>query len=338
MFKSLKQNIKQRPTKFLVLILALIIPVLFFTRQKENTNQTTNKTLLPPPDISINSSITTPKRSISNLNQSLPNYAPITPLQPTNSKIIEIQVYSIAEEMNFNQSPTIKQADANPYYKWDSDRGYFYANQSTGQFDIKIIQNKSTSSIIGESDGKQLALNWLNKNLPKSSFLLEKTSYLKSQVVELVPTNSTQSADYYQFEFSPTINNTPIVDVNQETSLIKITVSKNGYIFSVNHPLPLSIYQTAATNQPEYPLKTLTQINQEIGLNLPIITLLDDETNELISSKTSIKNAKYSHIDLAYQLSSDQNHLVPVFKLTGTAQLENGLVVSITAYLSAIDQ
>ena len=91
MFKSLKQNIKQRPTKFLVLILALIIPVLFFTRQKENTNQTTNKTLLPPPDISINSSITTPKRSISNLNQSLPNYAPITPLQPTNSKIIELK-------------------------------------------------------------------------------------------------------------------------------------------------------------------------------------------------------------------------------------------------------
>lgn len=325
----------------LALIIILIITLLFLISKPLPTTDQQFGTL-PQPSITSFSELLKPLESTSK--------APSLPADKTTVVVYQLPTPSgfelqdflnpIATEFNFTQPAEETTFNSAPHLLWSLGPNYLALNLQTGQFYLKLKpQLSSDSTNIIESDAFQIAKRWLTNHQllhPDSSY---KTTYLKNYGSQFELTPDANSADIYQFHFFPAINNFPIFSTQLQDSPITVAVTNQGDIIEIDYQLPPLFYSDYLKNNPlqtsTYPLKDQSQLSQEITQGLPVIASSQLSLGKYPASTTNIKKVSYDQIVLGYQADPNQNLLLPVFQLKGTATLEDGQTTQVTAYLPA---
>lgn len=328
----------------LALIILLIITLLFFISKPPPTTDQQFGTL-PQPSITSFSEFLKPLESTSDAPSLPADKTTIAVYQLPTPSNFELQDFlnPIATEFNFTQPAEETTFNSTPHLLWNIGPNYLALNLQTGQFYLKLKpQLSSGSTNIIESDAFQIANRWLinHQLLPSNSSY--KATYLKAYDSQFELTPDAGAADIYQFHFFPTINNLPIFSTQLQDSPVTVAVTNQGNIIEIDYQLPTLFYSDYLKNNSlqasTYPLKTQAQLSQEITQGLPIIASSQLSPGKYPASTTNIKKASYEQITLGYQADPNQNLLLPVFQLKGTAVLEDGITTQITAYLPAATQ
>ena len=247
----------------------------------------------------------------------------------------------MAQSLNFIEPPQEMVFNSVPHLVWKKGTSTLSLNLQTGQFYIKVSASEfSDSTQVIEPDALTIAKTWLADHRLMDQDTPHQTSYYQSHEGQLEPVADPALADTYQFSFFPTLNRLPLFSTNLDNAPIAISVTSAGNIFIVDYQLPALLYSTYLTNPGElktttYPLKTADQVSQDIQAGLPTVTLLKTGPRAYPTTATKVTSADYQHLTLGYQAQANQGMLLPVFQLTGTAQLETGNTAEITAYLPA---
>ncbi|MBU2052207.1 hypothetical protein KKH13_03330 [Patescibacteria group bacterium] len=227
------------------------------------------------------------------------------------------------------------------YFTWNNENGYLMVNKNTGQFVLKIQPPTPRGGIdINETDALTVAKNWLVKYQlmdPETEYLV---SYLEPGD-ELQPTPTKTPGNFYQFHFLPRLNNYPLFPGNYEPGPVSVIITNQGEVFYINYQLPPLFYaqylkQPQSVTGKDYKLKTTVQIDTAINNNQAVIISSQLESGEWQTSTAKVKQVNYQKSVLGYSAEPQNNLIIPVLQLRGTALLDDGETTQITAYLPAL--
>lgn len=227
------------------------------------------------------------------------------------------------------------------HFTWNNEDDYLMANKITGQFVLKIQPQILTKGIdVNETDALTVAKNWLVKYGLINPETESQTSYLAAGE-ELQPTPIKTPGAYYQFYFLPKLKDYPVFPANYEPGPISIIITNQGEVFYVNYQLPPLFYtqylkQPKAVTGKDYKILTAAQVEAAIKNNQAVIVSSQLESGEWQTSTATVKQVNYQQSVLGYSVEPQGTLIVPVFRLQGTAGLEDGTKTQVTAYLPAL--
>lgn len=243
----------------------------------------------------------------------------------------------IADELKFPNNPQTINIDQVPHLYWENSPNSFAVDLITGSFSLNLKKNATLSSQVSETDALLFAKNWLINHRMISDETAYETSYYQDINYELSVTDNPDQADAYIFSFFPTINNLPIFITDSFDPPISVTVNKFGNITTLSYRLPALFF----ANQPELKqsqksILSAKQIEEKINNKQAVIFSVTDADGIFISSMENLNNLTYKKVELGYSNDFSLGYFLPVFRLTGTAELDNGKNVIVTAYLPAL--
>lgn len=316
---------------FLVLVLILV----FFGKRTPQLQST-----LPQPSFPAYFPVQPqPEISFGDLNKVKQKQLAVYQLPKTDRQILIDFFNPIASDLQVK----ITNESTNPdYLSWGNPEKQLSVKLTTGQFTLKIspqLPNRGLS--INEADALIIARNWLNKYKLIDPQTQADVSYLTSDGSELSPTTIKSEGVFFQFNFRPGLDTYPFFPNNLRDGPISVTVTNMGEIFYINYQLPVLFYAQWLINPKflssnNFPIKTTEQINQAITQNQAIIVFSQTENGQAQTSTAKITQVNYKTTVLGYQSQPHNNLIIPIFQLTGTGILEDGTVVTVTAYLPAM--
>ena len=249
----------------------------------------------------------------------------------------------VVANLGFSAPPTPTTMNSSPRLIWTNQSAYFDVDLQTGQFHAKPpTKTFFGDSTVTESQALELAKNWLQQYQLLDTAANYEVTYLQNSGYELEETSTVSSAPFaYRFYFSPEINHLPIFTASSVKAAIIIDVARQGYLFQINYQLPALFYSSYLTspNQLQFQERTIKnsqQITQAINANQATIVSSKNTVGNFAPSNQTIIKANYQQTKLGYQASPVNNQFIPVFQLSGTAALDDGSTVNVTAYLPAL--
>jgi hypothetical protein len=249
----------------------------------------------------------------------------------------------IVANLGFSAPPAPTTLNSSPHLVWANQSAYFDVDLQTGQFIAKpLTKTFFADSTVTESQALDLAKNWLQQYQLLDTDANYEVAYLQNSGYELEESPTDFHSPFaYRFYFSPEINHLPIFTASSAKSTIIIDVARQGYIFQINYQLPALFYSSYLTspNQLQFQERTIKnsqQITQAINTHQATIVSSKTTEGNFAPSNQTIAKVNYQQTKLGYQTSPVNDQFIPVFQLTGTATLNNGSTVKVTAYLPAL--
>ena len=339
---KLKQLFVSKKRLIIVLGAIFLITILLsiFSQSPPSLDQSSET--LPQPQFSPYSKTFQPQKSTLKTTSSTPDKTVSVYKLPSFSNIdLQSRISPIANHLDLTNPPETRTYNSIPHLLWSTGSNYLNLNLNTGQFYLRYTPLvPPITPDLNESDTLQIAQQFLTQHNLINKDTPHKTKYLQTGNYEIDPAQNPDDADFYEFHFYPTLNTLPIYSTSINDSPVIITITKKGQIFELNYQIPVTFYSTYLTNPNSlttstHTIKTQQQINQAISQNLPTIVKSELEPDIPADPSINLKTITYNQITLGYQASPNQNLLIPVFQLQGTAELEDNNIVQITAYLSA---
>lgn len=333
---------KKRLFIILGLVVLLVIVIIFVFMKKPQSSSPAPITTAPsyhPFYSSAPKTVTAPSPSDFNLPQKIAVYS----FSPLTIETIKQFFAPIVTNLGFSAPPTPTTLNSSPHLVWTNQSAYFDVDLQTGQFYAKPpTKTFFADSSVTESQALDLAKNWLQQYKLLDTAANYEVAYLQNSGYELEesPTDS-HSPFAYRFYFSPEINHFPIFTASPAKSTVVIDIARQGYIFQINYQLPALFYSSYLTSPDqlqlqEYAVKNSQQITQSINANQATIVSSKTTEGNFAPSNQTIVKANYQQTKLGYQAKPVNNQFIPVFQLSGTAALDNGSTVNVTAYLPAL--
>jgi len=346
MFKKITLKLKQLFTskKRLIIILGLIFFIVIilsiFSKPAPLPDQPSEA--FPQPSFSPYSKTFKPQKStLKTATPSLDKTVSVYQLPSSSNIDFQSHINPIASQLDFVNPPEQRTYDSIPHLLWAADSNYLNLNLNTGQFYLRYTPpTPPTTPDLNESEALQIAQQFLTQHRLIADNTPHKTKYLQINDYEIDSVQNSIDADFYEFHFYPTLNTLPIYSTSNNDSPIIITITKKGQIFELDYQIPVTFYFTYLTNPDSlttstHTIKNQQQLNQAINQNLPVIIKSELEPDIPADPSVSPKTITYHQITLGYQASPNQNQLLPIFQLQGTAILDDGTTTQITAYLPA---
>lgn len=245
----------------------------------------------------------------------------------------------IATDLKFSGLPEDITIDKIPHLFWQNSPSFLTVNLTTGGFnlDLHFPDLAASSDQVPETDALLFTQNWLSQYNLTTADTQHQTRYFTNVNNELVPTSDPSLAQVYLFSFTPAINNLPIFTTDSFDAPITVTVDKYGNIVSIYYRLPTLFFaQKQEVASQQKPVLTLKQINQAIADKQPVITAVNFSDGNFAPSTANLNHLSYNQITLGYSNDFSLGYFLPVFQLTGTATLDGGESVIVTAYLPAL--
>jgi len=323
---------------FITAVVILLISLLFFALPEKQPSGSLSQPDLKP----YFSKLASPSVSFTQLNSMLPEKKlPVFNVPDPDQNQLADFFQPMAQNLKLPQNPKSKTINSVPFLSWASTDGYLNVNLQTGQFSLKISHPSNKTAYINEIDALNLARNWLEQfNLINQESAVT-IGYLSHGGQELMPQVSPSLGAYFQFNFTPEFNDQPVFStIEHSFSPITIMITNQGQIFYVNYQLPVLALESAGLNSQPVKLKKLSQINQEISANKPVITLAESQPGISQSTLGQPDNITYQQFIPGYQFVrlQNQNLFLPILQLKGTATLDNKLQVDLTAFLSLMQE
>jgi len=349
MFEKIKPILQQlfssKKRLIIILSLLLIIAIILSISSKPTPPSEPSPDALPQPSFSPYSKTFKSQKSTSETpTLSIDKTILVYQLPSFSSLDLQTHLNPIANQLDFTHPPEEKTYNSIPHLLWSIGSNYLDANLTTSQFYLRYgtLVSPGTPDIT-ETTALQIAKTFLTKHNLINHDTPHQTQYLEIAGYQVESTSNPSAADFYEFHFYPTLNSFPLYSTDFKDSPIIISITKKGEIFELNYNLPTIFYSAYLTNPNSlttstHPLKTQSQLNDEINQGLPIITNSELEPGIPAAPYINPKKITYHQINLAYQASPNQKLLLPIFQLQGTAELEDGTTSQITAYLPAIAQ
>jgi len=341
----LQQLFSSKKRLIIVLGLLILVVIVLSISFKPTLPSEQPSEALPQPSFSPYSKTLKPQKSTSKIpNQSIDETILVYQLPSFSNIDLQAHINPIANQLDFTNPPEEKTYNSIPHLLWSIGSNYLDTNLTTNQFYLKYTTFVSPGTPdINEATALQIAKTFLTKHNLISPDTPHQTQYFEIGGYQLDPTSDASAADFYEFHFYPTLNSFTLYSTDLNSSPVIISITKKGEIFELDYKLPVIFYSTYLTDPNSlttstHPLKTQSQLNDEIKQGLPIITNSELEPGIPAPSYINPKKITYHQINLAYQAEPNQNLLLPVFQLQGTAELEDGTTAQITAYLPAIAQ
>lgn len=330
--------------KYLFIFLGLVILslIIFLLAKKPKPSSPAPAAATPsyqPFYSSLPKTITAP--SPTNLDQ--PQKVAVYSLSPLTIDAVKQFFAPIVANLGFSAPPAPTTLNSSPHLIWTNQSAYFDVDLKTGQFNAKpLTKTFFADSSVTESQALDLAKNWLQQYKLLDTGANYEVTYLQNSGYELEESPTDFHDPFaYRFYFSPEINHLPIFTASSAKSTIIIDVASKGYIFQINYRLPALFYSSYLTSpdqlkSQEYSIKNSQQITAAINTHQAVIVSSKTTAGNFAPSNQTIIKVNYQQTKLGYQTSPVNDQFIPVFQLTGTATLNNGSTVNVTAYLPAL--
>ena len=199
----------------------------------------------------------------------------------------------------------------------------------------KISQEKIGPSL-SEEELKQEALKFLqeagfyNEGTPVK---LETTGFLVASGLEFRSVSNIKSADFINFSVLPLLENSEFLTNNTFLAQTNVRLRMDGLITRVGHRF------IGTGRSGVYPLKKISQAKKELNLATPVFVKVLGEDVFGFTESIVLKSASFNKVSLAYYTESVGKGIIgPVYKLEGTAILDNGKRAEVVFLLPAVAQ
>ncbi|MBI2594225.1 hypothetical protein HYW39_00845, partial [Candidatus Curtissbacteria bacterium] len=199
----------------------------------------------------------------------------------------------------------------------------------------KISQEKPGPSL-SEEELKQEALKFLqeagfyNEVTPVK---LETTGFLVASGLEFRSVQNIQNADFITTSVYPVLEDKELLTNNTFTAQTSVRLRKDGLITRVGH----KFIETGSSGV--YPLKKISQVKKELINATPVFVKVLGEDIFGFTESIVLKSASFNKISLAYYTESvGKGIITPVYKLEGTAVLDNTKRAEVIFLLPAVIQ
>lgn len=324
---------------FILVILSLIIFLLAKKPKPSSPAPTAATPSYQPFYSSLPKTVTAP--SPANLDQA--QKIAVYTFPPLTIEIVQQFFAPIVTNLGFSAPPTQTTMNSSPRLIWTNQSAYFDVDLKTGQFHAKpLTKTFFGDSTVTESQALDLAKNWLQQYKLLDTAANYEVAYLQNSGYELEESPTDFRDPFaYRFYFSPEINRFPIFTASLAKSTVVIDIARQGYIFQINYQLPTLFYSSYLTSpnqlkSQEYSIKNSQQITESVNANQATIVSAKTTAGNFAPSNRPIIKANYQQTKLGYQSNPVNDQFIPVFQLTGTAALDDGSTVNITAYLPAL--
>ena len=282
-----------------------------------------------------------PPPSPANLN--LPQKIPVYTFTPPTSEAVKQFFAPIVANLGFPGPPIQTSLNSTPHFIWTNQSAYFDVDLETGRFHAKPLPKTFfADSTVTQSQALDLAKNWLQQYQLLDTAAGYEVAYLQNSGSELEETTvNPLNPSAYRFYFSPEINRLPVFTASPAKSTVVIDIARQGYIFQINYQLPALFYSAYLTSpnslsSQQQTIKNSQQITQAVNANQAVIVSAKTLAGNFAPGNQPIIKVNYQQTTLGYQLNPIDNQFIPVFQLTGTAALDDGSTVNVTAYLPAL--
>ncbi len=332
---------RRRPILSLFVFIGLIAFILLLKiRSASNQPSPAEQIFGDLPEINLPSTQFAPPSSTpqtTNLPQTTLKTAPVYQLPQPSEEVLLQFFQPISQEQGFTNKPLSITLNQTPHLMWQNDKNFLTLNLSSGQFTLDLHPQsvEPPSFIISEQKAISIIKDWLTShNLLQAGFDSTVKKFT-THFNEFAPAQPNDPITAYQISITPKINHLPLTSPDPFEAPISAIVDTAGNIISLYYRLPALTFSPDLSSS-FYPLLTNQQINAAIKANQPSIQTISYANGQLAPTTSTISNLSYSSISLGYSPDSKSNYLQPIFILTGTATLEDGTTVQVTAYLSAI--
>ena len=341
--RYLVQIFKAKTVIILLAALATITVFLFFWAKTRKTTEVSSLPFLSSPI--IESHPLTIKPQISGLKGKFTNFPKELPVYRVDSpKLLHNQALTIATNLGFQETPQIFQdIKFGPIYNWSSAVNYLSVtpNQGSITYGLNLLENPEIlkGNLASLEEIKTAAQSFLENQivpLPQGlKFTVKQTQYLKQSGPVYLPVDSSSEADVAQVDFEFKIESAEIFSAMPNTPLLSLKIGPEMKIVRIDYQSPFG----QLGSHEIYPLKTEKEVLENLeamprisGLQLPLLKYLPTDIDY-----QKIQSVEYREVNLGYYRPLlPEEHLHPVFLISGTAQLMGGEKGEVYFFLPAV--
>lgn len=334
MFDKLKQFnqwLRQKPIFLVVIFVVLALLIIPFGKTKKKTAETPSTIRLKALNPSSAPETTFDQLSLNRMVKKIDVYQISSPSQNQ----IDHLFNPIVQEFNFSKAPEKIDINQVPNLFWNNAPNFLTVNLQSGAFTLDFHpRSMAAGSKLAEIDAANIAKNWLIKY----QLIAENTQFQAAPIEDKIGDSYQDSSrPNWQIYFYPTLNDLPIFTPNSVDAPISVIVTSQGNLYSVYYRLPPVLFTKAQiVKTANRSILSNDQVQQAIKDKKPTITRIAFPNGRFASSNTNLKIVNYNKIVLGYSNEITNSQLLPIFQLTGTAQLDSGEIVTVTAYLPAL--
>ena len=319
--KQFNQWLRHRPIFLVILFVIIALLIIPFNRSNKKTAETPSSA----PETTFD------QLSLNQMVQKVDVYQISSPTQDQLGNLFN----PIAQEFNFPNAPQKIDINKIPSLFWNNSPNFLTVNLLSGSFTLDLHPQISASlSNLAEIDAVNIAKNWLLKNKLITENAQFQALPIEDKIGDLYKGPLAQD---WQIFFYPTLDNLPIFTPNSIDAPISVIITSQGNLYSVYYRLPSILFTDSnSVKTVGHPILSSDQIQQAIKNKQPTITRITFTNGRFASSTTNLKAVNYNKIVLGYANEATNGQLPPLFQLTGSAQLDSGETVTVTAYLPAL--